>query len=177
MADVLRAEYPLGVDLIYESVGGALFSTAVNALAVKGRLVIIGMMASYQDGWEKSMYPGLSEKLLWKSASLNGEERRGAHFCQGRGPNPLSAHPLLVPAGFFLLHYAQHFSRHLKKLVALVDAGKLRVSVDSRRFVGLEAVPDAIDRLLGGQSVGKVTVQIPRDLPPTAAVGAALARL
>lgn len=166
------------MDLVYESVGGELFQTAVNSLAVKGRLIVIGQMSSYQDGWEKSTYPGLTEKLLWKSASLTGEERRGEiRPCRGGGQHYIyTLDPPLV-AGFFLLHYAQLFSRHLNKLVAMVDAGLLRVSLDSRRFVGLESVPAAIDRLLGGESVGKVYVQIPSALPPTAAVGAALARL
>jgi NADPH-dependent curcumin reductase CurA len=42
---VLRKEYPKGIDLVYESVGGDMFRTAVGALADKGRLVIIGMMS------------------------------------------------------------------------------------------------------------------------------------
>jgi hypothetical protein len=48
---VLRKEYPKGVDLVYESVGGDMFRTAVGALADKGRLVIIGMMS------QVSIYP------------------------------------------------------------------------------------------------------------------------
>jgi hypothetical protein len=44
---VLKAEYPKGVDVVYESVGGEMFQNAVNSLAPKGRLVIIGMMSQY----------------------------------------------------------------------------------------------------------------------------------
>ena len=47
---MLKREYPKGVDVVYESVGGDMFATAVDALAPRGRLVIIGMMASYQVG-------------------------------------------------------------------------------------------------------------------------------
>jgi NADPH-dependent curcumin reductase CurA len=41
---VLRAEYPRGVDVVYEGVGGAMFEAAVENLADRGRLLVIGMM-------------------------------------------------------------------------------------------------------------------------------------
>lgn len=55
-----------------ESVGGSMFEIAVNALAKKGRVVIIGMMSQYSSGWKPSENTGLPEKLLWKSATLSG---------------------------------------------------------------------------------------------------------
>ena len=53
-----------------------MFKAAVDALAFKGRLVIIGMMSQYGDGWPVDAHPGLPEKLLKKSASMIG-----ACFC------------------------------------------------------------------------------------------------
>lgn len=44
---VLKAEYPRGVDVVYESVGGDMFSAAMAGLAPRGRLIIIGMMSAY----------------------------------------------------------------------------------------------------------------------------------
>lgn len=38
---VLRAEYPEGVNVVYESVGGKMFETCVNALAEKVWLIIL----------------------------------------------------------------------------------------------------------------------------------------
>lgn len=69
---MLKTEYPKGVDVIYESVGGDMFKAAVDALAFKGRLMIIGMMSQYGDGWKVDSHPGLPEKLLKKSATLLG---------------------------------------------------------------------------------------------------------
>ena len=43
-----------GVDLIWESVGGEMFATCSRALAQGGRLVVIGMMSQYTDGWAAS---------------------------------------------------------------------------------------------------------------------------
>ena len=56
----------------------------------------------YGTGWAPRQYSGLAEKLLWKSATLHG---------------------------FFLLHYAPLWHRHLRKLCALLDSGALRVQV------------------------------------------------
>lgn len=136
---ILKAEYPKGLDLVYESVGGAMFDTCVNALADRGRLIIIGMMSRYGEGWPPSNHPGLPEKLLWKSAAV---------------------------CGFFLLRYAPLFRPHLAALVALHAAGRLQVAVDPKRFVGVAAVPEAVDWLQGGRSLGKVVVQLAPELPP-----------
>lgn len=38
-------EFPRGFDIIYESVGGDMFNLCLNALAVYGRLIVIGMIS------------------------------------------------------------------------------------------------------------------------------------
>ena len=43
-----------GIDLIWESVGGDMFTTCTRALAEGGRLLVIGMMSQYSDGWGAS---------------------------------------------------------------------------------------------------------------------------
>ncbi|XP_022763359.1 prostaglandin reductase-3-like isoform X2 [Durio zibethinus] len=69
---VLKKEFPKGVDIIYESVGGNMFDLCLNALAIQGRLIVIGMISQYQGkhGWKPSNYPGLVEKLLSKSQTV-----------------------------------------------------------------------------------------------------------
>jgi len=47
VAAVLAAEYPRGVDIVYEGVGGSMLVTAMNALAENGRLLIIGYISGY----------------------------------------------------------------------------------------------------------------------------------
>lgn len=42
---VLKNEFPRGIDIIYESVGGHMFDLCLNALAVYGRLIVIGMIS------------------------------------------------------------------------------------------------------------------------------------
>lgn len=60
---------------------------------------------------------------------------------------------------------------HLQRLCQLVSDGQLAVVLDPHRFVGLAAVPEAVDLLQSGSSSGKVVVQLSSSLPdtPTAA--------
>ncbi|XP_066399552.1 uncharacterized protein [Miscanthus floridulus] len=133
--DVLKKEFPRGVDIIYESVGGATFDVCLNALAVYGRLIVIGMISQYQgeEGWKPQNYTGLCEKILGKSQTV---------------------------AGFFLIQYAHLWKDHLEKLFNLYASGKLKVFVDPKKFVGVTSVADAVEYLHSGRSVGKVVVCI-----------------
>nr|XP_043621193.1 probable quinone oxidoreductase [Erigeron canadensis] len=133
--NVLKKEFPKGVDIVYESVGGDMFDVCFNALAVYGRMVVIGMISQYQgeDGWKPRNYTGLCEKLLAKSQTL---------------------------AGFFLTQYAHLWQQHLDSLVHLFSLGKLKVTVDPKSFVGVQSVADAVEYLHSGKSVGKVVVCI-----------------
>lgn len=133
VAEVLKKEYPGGIDLVAELVGGDMFKVCLNALAPRGRLLVIGAMSQYSAGWQPSTHVGLPEKLLKKSASL---------------------------VGFFLPLYAVHFKRHLQRLQNMVERGKLHVGMDSARFRGVEEVVDAVERLQSGASAGKVYVQV-----------------
>lgn len=140
LGQILKNEYPKGIDLVYESVGGKIFEDCIENLAVHGRLVVIGMISGYKDGsaWREgadARMP-LPARLLSKSASMRG---------------------------FLLPHYRDRFSSHLKKLVGLVMEGKIKSAVDEgalKRFVGVESVPDAVEYLYTGKNAGKVVVHI-----------------
>ncbi|KAM6558157.1 hypothetical protein CsatA_027396 [Cannabis sativa] len=132
---VLKNEFPKGIDIIYESVGGQMFDLCLNALAVYGKLIVIGMISQYQgeQGWKPSNYTGLCEKILAKSQTV---------------------------AGFFLVQYSYLWQQHLDKLVNLFSMGKLKVVVDPKQFLGVNSVADAVEYLHSGKSVGKVVVCI-----------------
>ena len=42
---VLKKEFPAGINVIYESVGGDMFNWCLSALATYGRLIVIGMVS------------------------------------------------------------------------------------------------------------------------------------
>lgn len=95
------------MNVIYESVGGEMFQTCLGALGRQGRLVVIGMMSQYGSGWPQTALKGVPEMLLAKSASLNG---------------------------FFLIHYAPLFRKHLSQLTRAMMQGKLKVNMDTTVF-------------------------------------------
>ena len=143
LQQVLREEYPGGVGVVYEGVGGEVFNTCVKNLAVKGRLVVIGFIDSYQSsGFSARPSLPLHQILLSKSASIRG---------------------------FFLNDYITDIPSHLSRLVQLYEEGRLRVRVDLGEgveggpFRGLEAVCDGVDHLYSGRSRGKVVVEIAPD--------------
>eukprot|EP00249_Psilotum_nudum_P024809 c29298_g1_i3 orf=333-2243(+) len=134
VSTVLKKEFPEGMDLIYESVGGEMFQTCLNGLAISGRLIIIGMMSQYANDDILSVnYPGLCGKILWKSQSL---------------------------VGFLLSHYTKRWNESFQRLNKLYRQGKLKVSVDPTPFYGLESVADAVEYLRLGNDIGKVVVCI-----------------
>jgi len=141
LSEVLQKEYPNGVNVVYESVGGEVFDVCVKHLAVLGRLVVIGMVSGYESGsafvTEHQSTPGASTaplplRLLRKSASVRG---------------------------FFMYHFAKHFSAHMHKLLDLYGQGKIKSVVDAH-FKGLEQVADAVEFLFKGGNKGKVIVDI-----------------
>jgi len=139
--DYLKKNYPNGVDLVYESVGGDTFEVCLKHLAVHGRLVVIGAISGYKDGstWKKTdKAVSLPVRLLTKSSSVRG---------------------------FFLSHFPSSFPIHLNRLVQLFGEGKLKLVVDTKKFNGLEAIPDAIDYMYEGKNVGKVVVQLSEPAP------------
>ena len=76
--------------------------------------------------------PGLPELLLWRSASV---------------------------AGFFLLHYAALYKKHLARLVSAWQAGKLHVALDSQRFRCAnydQSLHDQQHCLLGSGGIGGI---------------------
>ena len=137
---VLREEYPSGVDVVYESVGGEMFSTCVKNLAVKGRVIVIGYIDSYQESSYSARPPlPLHQILLARSASVRG---------------------------FFLNSFASEIPSHLSRLAQLYEEGRVRAQVDMGEgvaggpFKGLEGVYNGVDYLHSGRSSGKVVVEV-----------------
>ncbi|MEH1788046.1 zinc-binding dehydrogenase [Nostoc sp.] len=129
---VLKQEYPNGINLIFESVGKAVFDTCVENLAVRGRLVVVGFISEYANNVEQITQPRLYHQLSWKAASVRG---------------------------FLMAHYKEYMPEASDRLLNLYYTDKLKVAVDPTQFQGIESIPDAIQYLLSGQNCGKVVVR------------------
>lgn len=131
---VLRNEYPRGIHLVYEGIGGKLFDTCVDHLAPMGRLLIVGYISEYQAAQpELVTQPRIYTKLLWKGASIRA---------------------------FISNQYPREFNSELINMYRDWQAGTLISAVDSARFTGLDAVADAVDYLYSGKNTGKVVVDL-----------------
>lgn len=133
LRDVLQREYPRGIDVAYDSVGGEVFDTFVDHLAMRGRLVISGHTSDFDKAIEDVAQPRIYRKLYWKSASVRGFQNQS---------------------------FPEFFDEAAQRILALYYAKKLRALVDPTAFVGLERVADASEHLLAGRNLGKVVVQL-----------------
>ncbi|XP_037661584.1 prostaglandin reductase 3 isoform X2 [Choloepus didactylus] len=145
VGSVLRQEHPEGVDVVYESVGGAMFDLALDALATKGRLLVIGFISGYQSpsGLSPVKAGALPAKLLRKSARVQG---------------------------FFLNHYLSQLRAAMDHLLEMCARGELLCKVDlgdgapGGRFTGLESVFRAVDYMYMRENTGKIVVELPHSV-------------
>jgi NADPH-dependent curcumin reductase CurA len=95
-------------------------------------LVNIGYISEYGKNIEQVMQQRIYHQLFWKAASVRG---------------------------FLMPHYQEYIPEARDRLLNLFYSGKLKVSVDSTPFHGLESIPTAVEYLLSGQNCGKVVVR------------------
>jgi NADPH-dependent curcumin reductase CurA len=133
VAEVLATEYPNKIDVAIDTVSGGIFDAFLDNLAPHGRLVVGGAAQDLDGKPEIITAPRIVHKLYYKAASVRG-------FMNG-----------LLP---------EHWPDARAKLFALYRDGRITVTFDDIPFTGLEGVYDAVERLLSGQSMGKVVVAL-----------------
>ena len=130
---VLSDEYPDGINLAYESVGGRLFDTLVDHLAVKGRMVVTGYTSDATTTPEEVLSPRIYTKLYYKAASIQAYQNA---------------------------FYPDLHADAADRLISWYRAGDIKVMIDPTPFDGLEAAADAVEHLMAGQNRGKVILKI-----------------
>lgn len=134
IGEVIDTEYGGRVPFVVDTVGGRLFDTLLARLAPRGRLVTAGHSADIGPGRPTPVLaPRVYEHLYWTSASI---------------------------IGFQNAHYAEHHAQALTRILEWDAQGVLDVAIDPTPFLGLEAVPAAVEHLARGRSQGKVVVRI-----------------
>lgn len=132
--EVLKKEFPQGIDLVFENVGKTTFDTALRHLAKRGRLVVCGAISEYQqERPERIEAPRIYNHLLFKSASVRT---------------------------FIFSDFPEVFAEKTQKLTQLLLSGRLQIKHDPHVFQGIDQVPDAVDYLFAGKNMGKVVVEI-----------------
>ncbi len=131
VAAVLAAEYPKGIDVAVDTVSGAIYDAFLANIGNHGRLVVGGAASDLEGKPEIVSAPRIAYDIYYKGASVRG-------FMNG----------LLTP----------YWPAARAKMFELFSEGKIAVTFDEVPFEGLNGVYDAVERLLSGQSMGKVVV-------------------
>ncbi|RWS28553.1 quinone oxidoreductase-like protein [Leptotrombidium deliense] len=138
--EVLSKQFPKGVNVIWETIGGQMSATLFKHLSVKGRMVMIGSTGEYKkDGLAQLQIPNLTAELILGSKQI---------------------------IGFMVLHFGDKFGEYMKQMIAKYKSGELKVKVDNGAgspkgpFKGLADISRAVNYLHSGKSCGKVVVQI-----------------
>ena len=132
LGEVLAAEYPDGIDLIFEQVGQDTFDTCVDNVAVRGRILICGFVSEYTSGPQEVLEQRIYHKLLWKSAQIRA---------------------------FLFSHWPEQIPEHIQANLELVQSGKVDPLIDPTVFNGVDDAVNAVEFLHSGKNIGKVIVQ------------------
>ncbi|MGF7150394.1 hypothetical protein FHS96_004052 [Sphingomonas zeicaulis] len=130
---VLADEFPHGLDVAIDTVSGTIFDAFLASMAPHGRLVVAGAAADLDGKPEIVTRPRIAHSIYYKGVSVRG-------FMNG----------LLT----------EHWPAAREKLFALHEAGRIAVTRDARTFDGIASIPDAVEWLLSGRSMGKVMVNL-----------------
>jgi NADPH-dependent curcumin reductase CurA len=126
----LRELCPKGIDIYFDNVGGEILDAALAQLAMRGRVVLCGAIATYNDT-ELRAGPKNYLNLLLKRGRMEG---------------------------FIILDYLSRAPEAVMPLFTWVNEGKIAYKVDVMH--GLENAPRALMRLFGGENDGKQLVKI-----------------
>ena len=130
VAACLRSACPDGIDVYWDNVGGALTATAVEWLALRGRVVICGQISQYNAA-APTTSRDVGSILLSKRARMEG---------------------------FWVADFADRSAEALERLASWIRQGKLAYREDI--VVGFENTPAAFINLLSGANFGKQLVQL-----------------
>jgi len=134
----LAAACPDGIDVYFESVGGAVLDAVLPLLNDHARVPVCGVIAHYND-----------------DAPTPGPDRRPqllATVLQKR----------IRLQGFIILdHYGERFAAFRGDMQAWLDADQIKLRED--RVEGLEHAPTAFIGLLEGRNFGKLVVRVADD--------------
>ena len=126
----LRELCPNGIDVDFENVGGEIMDACLARLALRGRVVLCGMISQYN------------------ATAVPDGPKNLANVLMQRGRIE----------GFIVLDYLGRAGEAFGKLGEWVATGKLKFATDV--VVGLESAPMALDRLFSGANRGKLMVKV-----------------
>lgn len=134
-AKQLSAACPKGIDIYFESVGGAVFDAVLPLLNTKARIPVCGMIANYND----TELPKGPDRLGLLTRTILSKR--------------------LKMQGFIIFDdYGPHFPEFFGQMSSWLWEGRINYREDI--VEGLENAPDAFIGLLKGKNFGKLIIQV-----------------
>jgi NADPH-dependent curcumin reductase CurA len=130
VAERLRELCPDGIDLYFDNVGGPILDACLARLALRGRIVLCGAIASYNEDRSKARGPANYSALIIRRGRMEG---------------------------FIVLDYFGRLPEAQGQLAQWLGAGQLKSA--EHVVEGLEHAPDALNLLFAGGNTGKVIVR------------------
>ncbi|QFU76202.1 NADP-dependent oxidoreductase [Halioglobus maricola] len=121
---------PDGVDLFFDNVGGDMLETTIAHMAMHGRIVLCGAIASYNDA-EARPGPRNINRLIMQRIKMQG---------------------------FIVIDYLQHAAEAMAALADWVTTGQIAWQEDVQE--DFEAIPATLQRLYEGRNQGKQLLRL-----------------
>jgi NADPH-dependent curcumin reductase CurA len=121
---------PNGIDVYFDNVGGALLETAIGHMALRGRIVLCGMISGYNAAHPE---PGPSNLFELVTRRVRME-------------------------GFLTGDFAARFDEARREMESWLAAGQLKTFTDMQE--GFENIPKTFLRIFAGDNVGKQLLKI-----------------
>jgi NADPH-dependent curcumin reductase len=134
----LAAACPKGIDVYFESVGGAVFDAVLPLLNVGARVPVCGLIAHYNDAGlpeGPDRLPSLMRTVLTRRIKMQGY--------------------------IIFQYYGTRFGEFFQNMSAWLKDGKIKFREDI--VDGLENAPQAFIGLLEGKNFGKLVVRVAND--------------
>ncbi len=138
LSQALFAACPKGIDVYFESVGGAVFDAVLPVLNTGARIPLCGLIANYND-----------------SARSDAPDRLGGVM------RTLLTKRIKVQGFIIFEDYAARFGEFSNQMAAWLKEGKIKYREDIQN--DLELAPQAFIGLLEGQNFGKLVIRVGAD--------------
>ncbi|WNC72464.1 NADP-dependent oxidoreductase [Thalassotalea psychrophila] len=133
LSAAMKAQFPNGIDVFFDNVGGEMLDAALENMAMNGVVVISGSISQYQTLEEKDKVYGLKNSFMLATKRLRME-------------------------GFLILDYLEQMDTILPTMEQWLLDGKLQyrnTTVD-----GLGNAQAALPRLFSGRNTGKLVINV-----------------
>lgn len=158
--ELLAAACPQGVDIYFESVGGAVFDTVLPLLNPQARIPVCGLISHYNDLPAPQDAPYITPKTLLPSLL------KVASPALDRVPQLMQTilSKRIKMQGFIIFDdYRARFPEFHSQMSTWLDSGQVKYCEDI--VDGLENAPQAFIGLLAGKNFGKLIIRVANPTP------------